>query len=374
MYILSDEFSRQAAMETELGIPSSLLAPPKKDATSLFKSQLGFMNLFAIPLFQGVADIMPAMKYTVDELQRNKGLFELSAASRRPSEDPQADPQAKPATGDDAALSSPSRTTMAANDEDDTPKTTILAAQSSIPDLPTEISALSLNGDRSGETDYFQPPTNHFVEPDAALTASEYKEVNGISPTPTTIVSGRGPGSFDAIADFAASDPFNMRYRLDSFADVRGHGLASGKPRSSEATDGGNSVLCSSGDWTSQATSATTGKMPLSPSTQGTSVGSRESLSLEQRRSCAPVGNVPVIMGPEEEERQQQQHPLGVEVSRDTSPVRDDDSASSCGSIGKHEGGGVLKKKPSRFRMNAFNLFRRNKNSNGHLTTADTPT
>ncbi|RSL87496.1 hypothetical protein CEP52_015502 [Fusarium oligoseptatum] len=76
-YILSEEFSRQASMEGELGIPSSLMSPPKQDMTSLAKSQLGFMNLFATPLFQGVADIMPTMDYTVEELEMNKSLFEL---------------------------------------------------------------------------------------------------------------------------------------------------------------------------------------------------------------------------------------------------------------------------------------------------------
>lgn len=69
MHILSEEFSRQASMEGELQIQSSLMAPPKQDIASLAKSQLGFMNLFAIPLFQGVADIMPAMRHTVEKLR-----------------------------------------------------------------------------------------------------------------------------------------------------------------------------------------------------------------------------------------------------------------------------------------------------------------
>ncbi|EMR66692.1 putative high affinity camp protein [Eutypa lata UCREL1] len=76
MYILCDEFSRQANMESEIGIPSSLISPPKKDFLLLGKSQLNFMNMFAFPLFQGVADVLPTMQYTVDELEVNKVLFE----------------------------------------------------------------------------------------------------------------------------------------------------------------------------------------------------------------------------------------------------------------------------------------------------------
>lgn len=74
--MLSEEFSRQASMEDELEIKSSLMAMPKKDILSLSNAQLGFMNMFAIPLFQGVAEIMPGMEYTVGELHSNKKLFE----------------------------------------------------------------------------------------------------------------------------------------------------------------------------------------------------------------------------------------------------------------------------------------------------------
>ena len=76
MYILCDEFSRQASMENEIGIQSSLVSQPKKEFMALVKAQLGFMNMFAIPLFQGVADVLPTMQYAVDELETNKAIFE----------------------------------------------------------------------------------------------------------------------------------------------------------------------------------------------------------------------------------------------------------------------------------------------------------
>lgn len=75
--LLTDEFSRQASMETELGIPSALFAPPVKDSVvELGKSQIGFMNLFALPLFQGVADVLPAMQFSADEILANKKTWE----------------------------------------------------------------------------------------------------------------------------------------------------------------------------------------------------------------------------------------------------------------------------------------------------------
>jgi 3',5'-cyclic-nucleotide phosphodiesterase len=90
--ILTDEFARQASMEQDLGIPSALYAAPVREIVELGKSQLSFMNIFAIPLFAGVADVMPAMQYTVDELHMNKSAWEAKieeeqAKSRSESDD-----------------------------------------------------------------------------------------------------------------------------------------------------------------------------------------------------------------------------------------------------------------------------------------------
>ena len=65
-------------MENDLGIPSALFAPPVRDSVlEMGKSQIGFMNLFALPLFQGVTGIMPSMQFSVDELQDNKATWEM---------------------------------------------------------------------------------------------------------------------------------------------------------------------------------------------------------------------------------------------------------------------------------------------------------
>lgn len=74
--ILTDEFSRQAKMETDLGIPTALFAPPVRETIELGQSQIGFLNIFAYPLFQGVADVMPGMSFAIDELMNNKTEWE----------------------------------------------------------------------------------------------------------------------------------------------------------------------------------------------------------------------------------------------------------------------------------------------------------
>ncbi|KAM0507739.1 3',5'-cyclic-nucleotide phosphodiesterase [Verticillium nonalfalfae] len=330
MFILSDEFSRQSSMENELEIQSSLLATPKKDLVSLAKAQLGFMNMFAIPLFQGVADIMPTMQYTVDELERNKVLFEGRVHEEQAKEDPVRKRLLKEGTF--------SPRTMSFVVESDTQTPPTAQAGSPLADIPTP-STLT-DGKKTDEKELSPPPSNPTSKPaHIPNTTEEYKEVNG------GFVS-----DFESVTDFAASDPFHSREQLSSMPDHPTQ--QNSKQRCSETTDG-SAAGHVSGDWASQATSATTGKMPLSPSTQGTSIVSRE--SAERRMS------IPVIAEPKD--------PYG---SKAESLLHTQESNGSNGSIGKAEGAKVLRKKTSRFRMNNFPFFRRNRGASPSLSASDT--
>lgn len=86
--ILTDEFSRQSTIEADLSIPTALFAPPVREVIEVGQSQIGFINIFAHPLFQAVADIMPAMGFCVEELERNKRSWEekISAEQARMTE------------------------------------------------------------------------------------------------------------------------------------------------------------------------------------------------------------------------------------------------------------------------------------------------
>jgi 3',5'-cyclic-nucleotide phosphodiesterase len=67
-------------MEQELQIPSCLFGGPpvRDDLIKLGESQIGFMNIFARPLFEAVADILPGMQFAVDEILTNKAIWERS--------------------------------------------------------------------------------------------------------------------------------------------------------------------------------------------------------------------------------------------------------------------------------------------------------
>lgn len=80
--ILNEEFAHQGDMEVDLGIKSCLAGGPPTigDDIQLGKSQQGFMKLFALPLFQEVSALLPDMKYSVVELERNRAAWEKCVA------------------------------------------------------------------------------------------------------------------------------------------------------------------------------------------------------------------------------------------------------------------------------------------------------
>ncbi|RYP36817.1 hypothetical protein DL767_003207 [Monosporascus sp. MG133] len=306
MHILCDEFSRQASMESEIGIPSSLISPPKKDFESLAKAQLGFMNMFAIPLFQGVADVLPPMQYAIDELEVNKALFEKEV-----DEIPGVCEERRKRLTEGTI--SPRSVSLAIQSQD-----AMDCSSGKCPARSTEICEIpEHHAEMKRATSAAPGHATHIPN-----MPGQYKEINGL------------PSAFDSLASLAANDPFNIHEPENT-----GH---SGKQRSSETTEGSSSVPCT-GDWQSQGTSATNGKMPLSPSTQGTSIISHESA---EGQSCVPAT---VVTAPDSSSTPRL-------MARPEPATSEEDSN---GSTLKPEKG--LRKKTSRFRMNALNLFRRNK-------------
>lgn len=350
MHILSDEFSRQDTMERELEIKTSLMAQPKKDILSLGTAQLNFMNLFALPLFQGVADILPAMQYCVDELLLNKDLFDKSLLVEQQRQSPtQSSPQEI-----DSRLSPKSIDFTSSPD----PPTEVHPAKGPVPKvIEPHVSdpAVSQQTDTSN-----QPCASHRRPADGRM-------VNGIVT------------SFPSVNDFSQNEPFQ--------ADC-GHHHGHSRQRCSETTEGSSAF--NGGDWASQATSATTGRMPLSPSTQGTSIVSRD--SLERPHSYSTSVPVPSVTAPDESTTTA---PESVSTTRSHAEYKIDSYPPPLvldeERNGHHVSNGIgwrknngslepvdpasrqLKKKPSRFRINGLqSLFRKHKSSSPPMQAADT--
>ncbi|OAA58391.1 3'5'-cyclic nucleotide phosphodiesterase, catalytic domain protein [Niveomyces insectorum RCEF 264] len=346
MHILSDEFSRQAFMEDQLAIKSSLVSQPKKDNASLFRAQLGFMNMFAIPLFQGVSRVMPSLQYCVDELNVNKALFEKGIA--------------------DKAVKQEAELQHGVQDTSSPPSPEVAVSE-----IPAETVQ-----SRSGQPMSDRPASHSNGNPLASYgaytlrTTDDNSNGNGLSNSHQSPLFGEAykgtkdmTSRFDAVVDFAASNPFDIN-------DARP--FAPTKQRVSEATDGSTSVP-SGGDCASQATSATTGKMPLSPSTQGTSIISRDSLDRSSGLPSAPA----VTVIPDEPTKTYLDPPVTSQLSQeDGSSLSSGGHSNGAGNNKTMREGPLLKKKSSRFRMNAFTFLRRHLSpspplptSNGDITT-----
>jgi hypothetical protein len=64
--VLLAEWANQASLEQELQLPVSVVA--SADAAIQAKGQIGFIDLFTLPLFDAAADAMPGASSTVYRL------------------------------------------------------------------------------------------------------------------------------------------------------------------------------------------------------------------------------------------------------------------------------------------------------------------
>ena len=95
-------------METDVGIPTTLFGGPPElgNIIKLANSQIGFMNIYARPLFEAVTDVLPAMMFAVDEIKENqkvwKGKIEderANGSSKRPEKKRSSDAFLSPRSG-----------------------------------------------------------------------------------------------------------------------------------------------------------------------------------------------------------------------------------------------------------------------------------
>lgn len=88
--ILQLEFANQGVMEKAVGIPTTLFGGPPEigNIIKLANSQIGFMNIFAGPLFGAVTDILPAMVFAVEEMKKNQEVWKQRIEKARAEDAP----------------------------------------------------------------------------------------------------------------------------------------------------------------------------------------------------------------------------------------------------------------------------------------------
>jgi 3',5'-cyclic-nucleotide phosphodiesterase len=315
--ILTDEFARQASMESELGIPSALFAPPVREIVELGKSQLSFMNMFAIPLFQGVTDVLPAMQFTVDELHKNLGVWSARIEEEQKKEvdnSTQMDGMFSPRhmslaipsdPGNQQGTSSPStplsRLSNYVNSKLQGSSNKGMAMLEDITEsdfqdvsskaLPDEETTAESNGNIESES--LIPPVFSEMHRSSKSTPGQLQlsyattSAPGLLDHPSQAADAHALGhkSNGVVGQSLVTDAV---VREQQTPTPRPGSRQNGIQRTSDTTEGSNSAP-SSHDWNSQATSATTGKVPLSPSTRGTSVMSDE--SAERTTAVSPLAH-----------------------------------------------------------------------------------
>ena len=84
-HLLQDEFAHQGEMERAVGMETTLFGGPPEigNMLKLANGQIGFMTIFAHPLFANVADIIPSMDFAADEITKNKGVWFTRAENEK---------------------------------------------------------------------------------------------------------------------------------------------------------------------------------------------------------------------------------------------------------------------------------------------------
>ncbi|GHJ84156.1 hypothetical protein NliqN6_0558 [Naganishia liquefaciens] len=72
--VLLDEWAVQASLERKLNLPISVVA--SADALIQAKGQIGFIDLFTLPLYETAADAMPDLRYFADQCIANRALWQ----------------------------------------------------------------------------------------------------------------------------------------------------------------------------------------------------------------------------------------------------------------------------------------------------------
>lgn len=282
--VLTDEFANQGAMEKELNLPTCLFGgpPDPNDFLKLAESQLGFMNIFARPLFEGVTVILPEMKFTLAELSTNKSIWQermeaensrkMSFARSQVSVDVKshltprtADNSSRAGSGSaqggrDRQKSNPS---IVMSSTDDTPATTYDPSRSgSFADPPSRMKPSSPSAfvNHGSPKDVSSPDNLEVNDLDARRHSSVYsrKEDEFAAPSRAASSDPAGPASFMSEPSPAARDILSYSQPPSPVKSAASAVSRSQPDRSVPST-------------TSQATSAGDGG-PVSPSTRASSV------------------------------------------------------------------------------------------------------
>ncbi|WWC69681.1 uncharacterized protein I206_103624 [Kwoniella pini CBS 10737] len=91
--VLLEEWAKQASLESDLDLPVSVVA--SADAALQAKGQIGFIDLFTLPLFEAVSEALPELQVYADSCSDNRDVWQrrLDLLNNPPSPPPDSDEQ-----------------------------------------------------------------------------------------------------------------------------------------------------------------------------------------------------------------------------------------------------------------------------------------
>ena len=191
--ILQLEFAKQGEMEKDVGIPTTLPGGPPElgNVTKLANSQIGFMNMFAYPLFEAVTHILPAMKFATDVIKSNQAIWMAQIEKEKSKEHIQFDGARYTTDGFHSPRSGSPDRKFAMSPDASHPEG--LPASGSTPSLPAEVPMST-----SQSLPNFQHPSQHHtsspVLPAATIPGSRPEDpVRLPSPAVGTISQSMSP-------------------------------------------------------------------------------------------------------------------------------------------------------------------------------------
>ncbi|RDH28255.1 high affinity cAMP phosphodiesterase [Aspergillus welwitschiae] len=229
--ILQEEFANQGEMEKEVGMETALFGGPPElgNIYKLATGQIGFMSIFALPLFEGVSDILPDLKFTVEHIRSNQSKWHFLADMEKNRQTLQIDLRPDDLVSPRTQSPIPSLRGLHAPLAINSPKTPIKPA------LPTSEPV----SQRSTADDYFGTASTPLASDDSP---SDYNE-NTISP----VVSPDTPGPSMDITGCSMPSPDEAASRRSSGVIPEGQ-TNSPSARLSDNMDGCSDAIRASSD------------------------------------------------------------------------------------------------------------------------------
>lgn len=194
--MLLEEWANQAHLEQELDLPISVVA--SADAAIQAKGQIGFIDLFTLPLYETVADAMPELRVFAESCSANRARWQDRAdkLAEQASSPPPLEAPSSAAPVDDQDSSETQSATVTSSDESQRQRQAQDERYRTLFPLSLPRSMWSGGGSNSSSNNSTAPGTSTSTTSDASLAIPPLSAyTHSSSSATTTPTSAYGPST-----------------------------------------------------------------------------------------------------------------------------------------------------------------------------------